>query len=214
MGLFSDVFPDLSAEVERIKQQQRQQAEEVAVNQWMQDVGVKQLHYTPQQLINEFRQEGLTHPNMTRLGLIATLAPRLAIQRALANQTQKQEVQTQSPPVAAEPATVVSPPSSYVMVRHSSSSSSSSSASVSPPATNALHGTTTVLPPQSKPSAAVTVASIGHQLQTNPQLLAAAVAGGLAGFFGAGVDASIGTRILLTGLGAGIPVAAHAAIVM
>ena len=100
MGLFSDVFPDLSAEVERIKQQQRQQAEEVAVNQWMSDVGVKQLHYTPQQLINEFRQEGLTHPNMTRLALIATLAPRLAMQRALANQTQKKkEAQPQSPPV-------------------------------------------------------------------------------------------------------------------
>ena len=210
MGLFSDVFPDLSAEVERIKQQQRQQAEEVAVNQWMQDVGVKQLHYTPQQLINEFKQEGLTHPNMTRLGLIATLAPRLAIQRALANQTQKQEVQTQpTPALIVEPATVSSPAQPYVMVRHSSSSNTS----VSPPATNALHGTT-VLPPQSKSSSAVTVASIGHQLQTNPQLLAAAVAGGLAGFFGAGVDAGIGTRILLTGLGAGIPVAAHAAIVM
>ena len=211
MGLFSDVFPDLSAEVERIKQQQRQQAEEVAVNQWMSDVGVKQLHYTPQQLINEFKQEGLTHPNMTRLALIATLAPRLAIQRALANQTQKKEVQTQSTPaLIVEPATVSSPAQPYVMVRHSSSSNTS----VSPPATNALHGTTTVLPPQSKSSSAVTVASIAHQLQTNPQLLAAAVAGGLAGFFGAGVDAGIGTRILLTGLGAGIPVAAHAAIVM
>ena len=209
MGLFSDVFPDLSAEVERIKQQQRQQAEEVAVNQWMSDVGVKQLHYTPQQLINEFKQEGLTHPNMTRLGLIATLAPRLAIQRALANQTQKKEVQTQlTPALIVEPATVSSPAQPYVMVRHSSN------ASVSPPATNALHGTTAVLPPQSKSSSAVTVASIGHQLQTNPQLLAAAVAGGLAGFFGAGADAGIGTRILLTGLGAGIPVAAHAAIVM
>ena len=208
MGLFSDVFPDLSAEVERIKQQQRQQAEEVAVNQWMQDVGVKQLHYTPQQLINEFKQEGLTHPNMTRLGLIATLAPRLAIQRALANQTQKQEVQTQLTPAPAT--TFSSPAQPYVMVRHSSSSNTS----VSPPATNALHGTTAVLPPQSKSSSAVTVASIGHQLQTNPQLLAAAVAGGLAGFFGAGADAGIGTRILLTGLGAGIPMAAHAAIVM
>ena len=212
MGIFSDVFPDLSAEVERIKQQQRQQAEEVAVNQWMQDVGVKQLHYTPQQLVNEFRQEGLTHPNMTRLGLIATLAPRLAMQRALANQTQKkQEVQTQlTPALIVEPATVSSPAQPYVMVRHSSSSNTS----VSPPATNALHGTTAGMPPQSKSSSAVTVASIGHQLQTNPQLLAAAVAGGLAGFFGAGVDAGIGTRILLTGLGAGIPVAAHAAIVM
>ena len=204
MGLFSDVFPDLSAEVERIKQQQRQQAEEVAVNQWMQDVGVKQLHYTPQQLINKFRQEGLTHPNMTRLALIATLAPRLAIQRALANQTQKQEVQPQSPPVAAEPATVVSPPSSYVMVRHRTPL-------VSPPVV-ALHGGNTAMAQQGKPP--VTVASISHQLGTNPQLLAAVVAGGLAGFFGAGTDAGMGTRILLTGLGAGIPVAAHAAIVM
>ena len=214
MGLFSDVFPDLSAEVERIKQQQRQQAEEVAVNQWMSDVGVKQLHYTPQQLINEFKQEGLTHPNMTRLGLIATLAPRLAIQRALANQTQKKEVQTQlTPALIVEPATVSSPAQPYVMVRHSSN------ASVSPPATNALHGTvanpssTAVLPPQSKPSP-VTVASIGHQLETNPQLLAAVVAGGIAGFVGAGVDAGVGTRVLLTALGAGIPIAAHAAIVM
>ena len=213
MGLFSDVFPDLSAEVERIKQQQRQQAEEVAVNQWMSDVGVKQLHYTPQQLINEFKQEGLTHPNMTRLGLIATLAPRLAIQRALANQTQKQEVQTQpTPALIVEPATVSSPAQPYVMVRHSSS------ASVSPPATNALHGTvanpsSTAVLQQSKPPA-VTAVSIGHQLETNPQLLAAAVAGGIAGFVGAGVEAGVGTRVLLTALGAGIPIAAHAAIVM
>ena len=212
MGLFSDVFPDLNAEVERIKQQQRQQAEEVAVNQWMQDVGVKQLHYTPQQLINEFKQEGLTHPNMTRLGLIATLAPRLAIQRALANQTQKKEVQTQlTPALIVEPATVSSPAQPYVMVRHSSN------ASVSPPATNALHGTvanpsSTAVLQQSKPP--VTVASIGRQLETNPQLLAAVVAGAVAGFVGAGADAGIGTRVLLTALGAGIPIAAHAAIVM
>jgi hypothetical protein len=207
MGLFSDVFPDLSAEVERIKQQQRQQAEEMAVNQWMQDVGVKQLHYTPQQLINEFRQEGLTHPNMTRLGLIATLAPRLAMQRALANQTQKQEAQPQSPPVVVEPATtVVSPPSSssYVMVRHRSPL-------VSPPVV-ALHGDNTAMAQQGKPP--VTVASISHQLGTNPQLLAAVVAGGLAGIFGAGTDAGMGTRVLLTALGADRPVAAHAAIVM
>ena len=171
----------------------------------MQDVGVKQLHYTPQQLINEFRQEGLTHPNMTRLGLIATLAPRLALQRALANQTQKQEAQPQSPPaLSVEPATVVSPPSSYVMVRHRTPL-------VSPPVV-ALHGGNTAMAQQGKPP--ITVASISHQLGTSPQLLAAAVAGGVAGFFGAGTDAGMGTRVLLTALGAGIPVAAHAAIVM
>ena len=206
MGILSDVFPDLNAEVERIKQQQRQREEEIAVNQWMQDVGVKQLHYTPQQLINEFRQEVLTHPNMTRLGLIATLAPRLALQRALANQTQKQEAQPQSPPaLSVEPATtVVSPPSSYVMVRHRSPL-------VSPPVV-ALHGGDTAMAQQGK--APVTVASISHQLGTNPQLLAAAVAGGVAGFFGAGTDAGMGTRVLLTALGAGIPVVAHAAFVM
>jgi hypothetical protein len=65
---------------------------------------------------------------------------------------------------------------------------------------------------QSKPP--VTVALIGHQLETNPQLLAAAVAGGIAGFVGAGVDAGVGTRVLLTALGACIPIAAHAAIVI
>ena len=31
MGILSDVFPDLNAEVERIKQQQRQREEEIAV---------------------------------------------------------------------------------------------------------------------------------------------------------------------------------------
>jgi hypothetical protein len=90
MGLFSNVFPDLSAAVERVKQQ-RQRTEEMAVNRWTQDVGVPQLHYTPQQLVSEFTREGLTPPHLTWLELLATLAPRLALQRAMADQIRRKD---------------------------------------------------------------------------------------------------------------------------